>query len=383
MDFTLTEEQKMLRDSTRDFASEFLAPKAQEAEEQGFTHPEILKKLAELGYCGICTPVEYDGAGLDSLCQVLAIEEISKADASIGVMLSVTNTLVQGALLKFGTEAQKQKFLPDLAVGKKIGAYCITEPDAGSDVAHIKSFAEKKDDHYILNGTKEFITNGGIAGVFIVLAVTDRDAGKNGISAFIVDKDTAGLKIGKEENKMGLKACSTTGVAFENCIIPKENVLAKEGDGYSITKASLDTSRIGIAAQALGIAEGAYDQALKYSKVRVQFDQPICKFEAIRFMIANMATDIEASRLLIYNAVHDLDCGKKITRQASMAKLFASEAAFRCVHISTQIHGGYGYIKEYPIERLYRDQRVTEIYEGTSEIQRLVIAHSVLQTKNI
>lgn len=381
MDLSMTEEQVMLRDSTRDFAQEKLAPLAQQADEQGFTHPKILKELAELGYFGMSTPAEYGGAGFDTLSTILALEEISKADASIGVMLAVTNTLVQGSILKFGSEKQKKKYVPDLANGKKIGAYCLTEPEAGSDAAHIKTAAVSKGEHFLINGLKTFITNGGVAEIFVVFAVTDKEAGSHGISAFIVEKGFEGLTIGKKENKMGLRASSTTELIFENCKVPKENLLGEEGQGFKIGLTMLDESRIGIGAQALGIAEGAYDEALKYSMVRVQFGLPICKFEAIRFMLADMATDIEAARLLVYKAAYSKDKGEKVTREAAMAKLFASEAAFRCVHKAVQIHGGYGYIKEYPVERYYRDQRVTEIYEGTSEIQRMVIANSILKDK--
>jgi len=379
MDFSFSEEQIMLRDSTRDFARERLAPLAEEAEAQGYTHPQILKELADLGYYGICTPPEYGGAGFDSICFALAIEEIAKADASVALMLSVTNSLTQGAILKYGTEAQKAKYLEDLATGKKIGAFCLTESEAGCDAAAIKTSAVLKNEHYVLNGTKMFVTNGGIAETFIMIAVTDSSAGHRGISAFIVEKGFTGFKIGKVEQKMGLKASSTTEIILENCAVPKENLLGTAGQGLKIALSSLDDSRIGVAAQALGIAEGAYEQALEYSKVRVQFGQAICNFQAIQFMLADIATEIEAAKLLTYKAAYAKDQGGRISREAAMAKLYASEAAFRCVHKALQIHGGYGYIKEYPIERMYRDQRITEIYEGTSEVQRMVIANSILK----
>lgn len=379
MDFSLSEEQIMLRDSTREFARERLAPLATEAEEQGFSHPEVIKELADLGYFGICTPVEYGGAGFDTLCLVLAIEEISKADASIALMLSVTNSLAQGTILKFGSESQKKKYIEPLALGEKIGAFCLTEAEAGSDAASIKTTADHRDGCYILNGTKMFITNGGIADTFIVFAATDKSGGKHGISALIVEKDYEGLKIGKAERKMGLKASSTTEVIFENCKIPEENLIGEEGQGFKIVLSMLDKSRISIAAQALGISEGAFEHATEYAKVRHQFGRALSNFQAIQFMLADIATEIEAARLLIYKAAYEEDHGMKISKSAAMAKLFASEAAFRCVHKALQIHGGYGYIKEYPIERLYREQRVTEIYEGTSEIQRIVIANSILR----
>ncbi|MDZ7318247.1 MAG: acyl-CoA dehydrogenase [candidate division KSB1 bacterium] len=379
MDFNLSEEQLMLRDSMRDFAKERLAPLAEEADQQGFIHPEIIKELADLGYCGICTPPEYGGAGFDTVCYALAIEEVSKVDASVGVMLSVTNSPVQLPILEFGSEFLKQKYLPKLASGKSIGAFCLTEANAGSDAANIKLSAELNGDRYVLNGIKQFITNGTIADIFIVFGVTDKSAGSKGISAFVVEKNFPGLKIGKIENKMGLKASSTTEIIFENCQVPKENLIGEPGQGYKIALATLDHSRIGIAAQALGIAEGAFEQALEYSKQRVQFGKPICQFQAIQFMLSDMATDIEAARFLIYNAAWRYDQKQRVSKEVSMAKLFASEMAFRVVHKALQIHGGYGYMKEYPIERMYRDQRATEIYEGTSEVQRIVIANQLLK----
>ena len=379
MDFSLSEEQIMLRESTRDYARERLAPLAQEAEEQGYTHEEVIKELADLGYFGVCTPPEYGGAGFDSLCLVLAIEEISKVDASIGVMLSVTNSLTQGALIRFGNEDQKKTYLPALASGEKIGAFCLTEANAGSDASAVKTSARREGDMYVLNGTKTFVTNGSIADVFIVIAVTDADAGKNGISVFIVEKGAKGLSVGKKENKMGLRASATTEIVFDGCEVPATNLLGQEGDGLRIAYTLLADSRIGIAAQALGIAEGAFDESVEYANVRVQFGHPISKFEAIQFMLADMRTDIEAARLLTYRAAVLKDSGADVLNEASMAKLFASEASFRCVHKATQIHGGYGYIKEYAVERMYRDQRVTEIYEGTSEVQRKIIANAILK----
>jgi butyryl-CoA dehydrogenase len=379
MDFNLTEEQTMLRDSMRDFAKERLAPLAEQADQQGFTHPEILKELGELGYCGICTPPDYGGAGFDSICYALAIEEVSKVDASIGIMLSVTNSPAQVPILDYGSKNLKQKYLPQLASGSSIGAFCLSEANAGSDAANIKLNAESNGNHYLLNGMKQFVTNGGIADIFIVFGATDKSAGSKGISAFIVEKAYPGLKVGKKENKMGLNASSTTGVIFENCQVPKENIIGEPGQGYKIALATLDHSRIGVAAQALGIAEGAFEQALEYSKQRVQFGRPICQFQAIRFMLSDMATDIEAARFLIYNAAWNYDQKKRVSKEVAMAKLFASEMSFRVVHKALQIHGGYGYMKEYPVERMYRDQRVTELYEGTSEVQRMVIANQLLK----
>ncbi len=379
MDFTLTEEQTMLRDTMRDFARERLAPLAEEADHQGYTHPEVIKELADLGYCGICTPADYGGAGFGTLCYALAIEEVSKVDASIGITLSVTNSPAQVPILDYGSEALKKKYLPKLASGARIGAFCLTEANAGSDAASIKLDAKLQDDQYILNGLKQFVTNGGIADIFIVFGVTAKSAGSKGISAFVVEKYFPGIKIGKIENKMGLKASSTTEIIFENCRVPKENLIGEQGQGYKIALATLDHSRIGIAAQALGVAEGAFEQALEYSKQRVQFDKPICQFQAIQFMLSDMATDIEAARFLIYNAAWRYDQKQRVSKEVAMAKLFASEMSFRVVHKALQIHGGYGYMKEYPVERMYRDQRVTEIYEGTSEVQRMVIANQLLK----
>ncbi len=379
MDFNLTEEQIMLRDSIRDFAKQRLAPLAEKADQDGVMNVEVIKELADLGYCGICTPPEYGGAGFDTLCYALAIEEISKADASVGVMLSVTNSPAQLPILDFGSEFLKQTYLTKLARGSCIGAFCLTESNAGSDAASIKTSADLSGDYYLLNGQKQFVTNGGIAEIFIVFAVTDKSAGSKGISAFVVEKNFQGFRIGKTENKMGLKASSTTEIIFEDCRVPKENLIGEPGQGYKIALATLDHSRIGIAAQALGIAEAAFEQALQYSKQRVQFGKPICQFQAIQFMLSDMATEIEAARYLTYHAAWRYDQKQRVSKEASMAKLFASEMAFRVVHKALQIHGGYGYMKEYPVERMYRDQRVTEIYEGTSEVQRMVIASNLLK----
>ncbi|MDZ7336494.1 MAG: acyl-CoA dehydrogenase [candidate division KSB1 bacterium] len=379
MDFNLTDEQIMVRDSIRDFAKQRLAPLAEKADQEGVMDVEIIKELAELGYCGICIPSEYGGAGFDTLCYALAIEEVSKADASVGVMLSVTNSPAQLPILDFGSELLKKTYLPKLASGSSIGAFCLSEANAGSDAASIKTSADLNGDYYRLNGRKQFVTNGGIADIFIVFAVTDKSAGSKGISAFVVEKNFPGFRIGKIENKMGLKASSTAEVILEDCRVPKQNLIGEPGQGYKIALATLDHSRIGIAAQALGIAEAAFEQALEYSKQRVQFGRPICQFQAIQFMLSDMATEIEAARYLVYHAAWRYDQKQRVSKEASMAKLFASEMAFRVVHKALQIHGGYGYMKEYPIERMYRDQRVTEIYEGTSEVQRIVIANQLLK----
>lgn len=379
MDFNLTDDQIMVRDSIRDFAKQRLAPLAEKADREGMIDAEIIKELANLGYCGICIPAEYGGAGFDTLCYALTIEEVSKADASVGVMLSVTNSPAQLPILDFGSEFLKKTYLPKLASGSSIGAFCLSEANAGSDAASIKTSAVLNGDHYVLNGRKQFVTNGGIADIFIVFAVTDKSAGSKGISAFVVEKSFSGFRIGKIENKMGLKASSTVEIILEDSRVPKQNLIGEPGQGYKIALATLDHSRIGIAAQALGIAEAAFEQALEYSKQRVQFGRPICQFQAIQFMLSDMATDIEAARYLIYHAAWRYDQKQRASKEASMAKLFASEMAFRVVHKALQIHGGYGYMKEYPIERMYRDQRVTEIYEGTSEVQRIVIANQLLK----
>jgi butyryl-CoA dehydrogenase len=379
MDLKLNEQQQMLRDATREFAETKLLPQAEEAEINEGNDPALLKELAAMGYCGIGTPEQYGGAGLDAVSYALMISELSYGDASVGVTVSVTNSLTQDPIIMFGTEEQKQRFLPRLASGEVWGGFALTEPSAGTDSAGTRTTAVLDGDHYVVNGTKNFITNGGFADIFVVFVRGDTSDKHAGISAFIVEKGTPGFSIGKKENKLGIRASSTTELVFEDCRLPKENLLGEWGGGFKVAMKTLDNGRIGIAAQAHGIAQRALDLAVKYAKEREQFDRPLAKFQHLQFRLADMATDVEAARLLIMQAAWEKDQGVRHSKAAAMAKLFASEAAHRVCHQSLQIHGGYGYIKEYEIERLYRDQRITEIYEGTSEAMRMVISANVLR----
>ncbi|RFU62357.1 acyl-CoA dehydrogenase [Peribacillus glennii] len=373
MKLTFTKEQEMMRKMVRSFADNEIAPFVEKMEEGIFPHP-LLKKMGELGVMGIPVPAQYGGSEMDFISYVIAINEISRVSPTLGVILSVHTSVGTSPILYFGTEEQKQKYVTKLASGEYLGAFCLTEPSSGSDAASLKSRAVREGDFYKINGSKVFITNGGEADVYIVFALTSPEAGSKGITAFIVEKDTPGLIIGKDEHKMGLHGSRTVQLTFDNMMVPAENLLGKEGEGFKIAMANLDAGRIGIAAQALGIAEGAYGHAVRYAKERVQFGKPIAAQQGIGFKLAEMATDIEASKLLVYQAAdlrsRGLPCGK----EASMAKLMASKTA---VHVSTeaiQVFGGYGYTKEYPVERYFRDAKVTEIYEGTSEIQRIVIS---------
>lgn len=379
MDLKLNEQQQMLRDATRQFAEQRLLPQAEEAELNNGNAPELLAELGSMGYCGIGTPEQYGGSGLDAVSYALMISELSYGDASIGVTVSVTNSLTQDPIIMFGTDEQKQRWLPDLASGKKWGGFALTEPSAGTDSAGTLTTAVADGDDYILNGTKNFTTNGAFAEIFVVFVRGDRESKHGGISAFVVEKGTPGFSIGKKENKLGIRASSTTELVFEDCRLPKSNLLGEWGHGFKVAMKTLDNGRIGIAAQAHGIAQRAFDLAVEYSKEREQFDRPLAKFQHLQFRIADMATDVEASRLLLMQAAWEKDQNVRHSKAAAMAKLFASEAAHRVCHQSLQIHGGYGYIKEYEIERLYRDQRITEIYEGTSEAMRMVISAMVLR----
>jgi alkylation response protein AidB-like acyl-CoA dehydrogenase len=379
MDLKLNDQQQMLRDATREFAEKRLLPQAAEAEHNERNDPALLEELAGMGYCGIGTPEKYGGSALDAVSYALMITELSYGDASVGVTVSVTNSLVQDPIMMFGTEEQKERFLPPLAAGKVWGGFALTEPSAGTDSAGTRTTATPDGDHYILNGTKNFITNGGFAETFVVFARGDREDKHHGISAFVVEKGTPGFSIGKKEDKLGIRASSTTELVFEDCRLPKENLLGEWGGGFKVAMKTLDNGRIGIAAQSLGIAMRALDLAVDYAKGREQFDRPLAKFQHNQFRLADMATDVEASRLLMLQAAWEKDQGLRHSRAAAMAKLFASEASHRVCHAALQIHGGYGYIKEYEIERLYRDQRICEIYEGTSEAMRMVIAASVLR----
>ncbi|MCK1994567.1 acyl-CoA dehydrogenase [Peribacillus muralis] len=372
MDFKFTEEQEMMRKMVRDFAENEIAPHI-EAMEKGMFPKAILHKMGELGLMGIPIPEQYGGAGMDFMSYIIAINEISKVSPTLGVILSVHTSVGTNPIVYFGNEEQKRKYVPKLAAGRYLGAFCLTEQSSGSDAASLKSKAVKEGNLYRLNGSKVFITNGGEADVFIVFASTDPQAGSKGISAFIVEKGTPGLIIGKEERKMGLHGSSTVQVTFENLKVPECNLLGKEGEGFKIAMANLDAGRIGIASQALGIAEGAMEHAVQYAKDRVQFNKPISSQQGIGFKLADMATGIEASRLLVYQAAFLRSEGLKCGKEAAMAKLFASRTAVEVAIEAVQVFGGYGYTTEYPVERYFRDAKVTEIYEGTSEIQRMVI----------
>ncbi|MCK4547369.1 MAG: acyl-CoA dehydrogenase [Candidatus Eisenbacteria sp.] len=379
MDFKYSEEQEILRDTIRDFAQKEIAPVAAELDAEARFPKDIVAKLAELGFMGMMIPSTYGGSELDAVCYVIAVEEISKACASTGVTVSVQNSLVCQPLLDHADEEQKKKFLVPLASGKKLGAFSLTEPDAGSDIANVQATAVLEGDHYVINGTKIFVTSGGDADTIVLFASTDRSKKSKGISTFIVEKDTPGFSPGKKENKMGMRASGTYELVFENARIPKENLLGQEGEGMKISLRALDGGRIGIAAQAVGIAQAALDASIEYSKQRKQFGKVICEFQAIQWMLADMATEIDAARLLTYRVADLKDQGIRYTKEAAMAKLYASEVAMRSAIKAVQIHGGYGYMKEYPVERNFRDAKLTEIYEGTSEIQRLVIAASLLR----
>jgi butyryl-CoA dehydrogenase len=379
MKLELNDQQKMIQKMVREFAEKEIAPVAAELDKQGKFPTEILKKMAKLGLLGTIVPTEYGGVGLGTMSYSIVVEEISRKCASTGVITSVHLSLVCWPIMKYGTEEQKKKYLPILAKGEQIGAFAGTEPNAGSDLGAMQATAVLKGDKYIINGDKTFITSGPEAGIFIVFAVTDKSAGSKGISAFIVEKTFKGFKVGSIFEKLGIHAARNSELIFENMEVPKENLLGKEGEGFKIALSTLDGGRIGIAAQAVGIAQAALEESIEYSKQRQQFGRPLAKFQAIQWMIADMATRIEASRYLVYNASYAKDQGGRYSKEAAMAKLFASETAVDAVIKAVQIHGGYGYTKEYTVERLFRDAKITEIYEGTSEVQRLVIAASLLR----
>lgn len=373
MDLRFTEEQEMMRKMVRDFAETEIAPFVEKMEAGEFPR-EILKKMGELGLMGIPVPEQYGGAEMDFISYIIAIHEISKVSATVGVILSVHTSVGTNPILYFGTEEQKGKYVPKLASGEYLGAFCLTEPSAGSDAASLKTRAVKKDGHYVLNGSKVFITNGGEADVYIVFASTDPEAGTKGISAFIVEKDTPGFIVGKDEHKMGLYGSRTVQLTFEDMEVPAGNLLGQEGEGFKIAMSNLDSGRIGIAAQALGISEAALKAATDYAKERKQFGKPIAAQQGVGFKLADMGTAVEAAKLLIYRAAQLRSEGQKCGIEASMAKLFASKTAVEVTTEAIQVFGGYGYTKDYPVERYFRDAKVTEIYEGTSEIQRIVIS---------
>ena len=379
MEFRLTEEQRILKEMVQDFAKNEVAPKAEHIDRTGEFPKEIIKKASELGLMGIEVPTEWEGAGMDAICYAIAIEELSVASAALGVIVSAHNSLCISPLMKFGTEEQKEKYLKPLARGEMIGCLGLTEPSAGSDAAAVKTKAELKGDKWILNGTKLFITNGKEAGVAVILARTEPDPSYRGISAFIVPTDARGFSLGKEEEKLGIHGSSTMELIFEDCEIPKENLLGERGKGFSIAMFTLDGGRIGIAAQAIGIARAAYEASVAFAKERVQFGQPIARFQAIQWMVADMATEIEAGRLLIWRSAWLKKEGLAYSQESAMAKLYCAEVAQRVVVDAVQVHGGYGYVRDYPVERYYRDAKITSIYEGTSEVQRIVIANNIFK----
>jgi alkylation response protein AidB-like acyl-CoA dehydrogenase len=379
MTFDFTETQLMIQETARKFAVEELAPTVNERDEKEEFPYEAVKKLGELGFMGMVVPEQYGGSGLDTVSYVLAMEEISKVDASCGVIMSVNNSLVCYGLYVYGTEEQKQKYLVPLANGKKLGAFALSEPEAGSDASNQLTTAVKSGDHYILNGTKNFITNGSNADVILVMASTDKSQGVHGVSAFIVEKNTPGLSVAKKEKKLGIRSSDTVSLAFQDCRIPAENRIGEEGFGFKFAMKALDGGRIGIASQALGIAQGSLSAAIQYAQQRKAFGKRIADFQATQFKIADMATKIEAAKLLILKAASQKDAGKSFSQLAAMAKLYSSKIAVECALEAIQIHGGYGYIKEYNVERFLRDAKITEIYEGTSEIQRVVISRQLLK----
>ena len=378
MKFELTEEHLMIQQAARDFAQNELLPGVIERDNKQEFPAEQIKKMGELGFMGMMVDPKYNGAGLDTISYVLAMEEISKVDASASVVMSVNNSLVCWGIEKFGNEEQKQKYLKPLAAGEKIGAFCLSEPEAGSDATSQKTTAIDKGDHYLLNGNKNWITNGSSASVYLVMAQTDIEKGHQGINCLIVERGMEGFVVGKKEDKMGIRSSDTTSLMFTDAKVSKDNRLGDDGHGFKIAMGTLDGGRIGIAAQALGIASGAYERALQYSKERKAFGKEISRHQAIQFKLADMRTRIEAARYLIYKAACDKDDGKNYSESAAIAKLFASEVAMWVTTQAVQVHGGYGYVKEYHVERMMRDAKITEIYEGTSEIQRLVIARSIL-----
>ena len=380
MNLELTEEQQLLRKSVREFAESEVRPLAKELDETGRYPRELFRKAAELGLTGVAFPESHGGAGFDHIAYTLVIEEISRCCASTGVILSVQNSLFCDPIHRFGNAEQKKKFLLPFARGEKIGCYALTEPQAGSNAAALQTKAVKNGDHYVINGTKAWITNGGVADAAIAYVNTDPTKGEKGITAMVVEKGTPGFKVGKEEKKLGINATACCELIFTDCAVPESNRIGSEGEGYKVALSTLDGGRIGIAAQATGIAQGAFEAALKWSQERMAFGHPIAQFQAIQFMLADMATEIDAARLLVRKAAWKQDSGARFSLEAATAKLFASEMATRVAHKAIQVHGGYGYSREYPVERAYRDARITEIYEGTSEIQRLVIASWVLKS---
>jgi butyryl-CoA dehydrogenase len=381
MDFSLSEKQKMLKKVTREFAEKYIAPVAQESDHKQELDPIVMEKMKEMNYFGTCIPEEYGGAGLhnDTLSFCIVTEEIGRVDASWSITTGVHCSVVASPLYRFGNEEQKQKFLVPLAKGEKIGAFCLTEANAGSDAAGVQLKAEKDDDEWILNGSKIFATNGGIANTLLVVAKTGEKDKRKELTVFIVDTETPGYSVGVKEDKLGVRGSNTSELVFQDVHVPEENILGKQGDGFKLAMQTLDFGRISIAAQCVGLGQACLEASVKYANERVQFGQPISRFQGIQWMISNMATAVESGRLLTYKAAYLCDQGKEYGYTSSMAKLVAAEAAMQAAHDAVQIHGGYGLMKAYPVERYFRDAKMGEIYEGTSEIQRLVIANHLLR----
>jgi len=369
MDFEITEEQRMIGETAAAFVAKEVKPHAHQLDRDAIYPSALVRRLGELGFMGMCIPQEFGGAGTDFISYVIAMEEIAKAWASLSVIMSVNNSLVCAPILCFGTTGQKKNYLPLLARGEWLGCYALTEPSAGSDAGSIETRAKREGDHYVLNGNKIFTTSGSRAKIAIVYAVTDPTRGKQGISAFLVETNTPGFVVGKLEDKLGLRSSDTASLLFDDCHVPQENLLGEEGEGFRIALATLDGGRIGIAAQALGIAQGCLEESLAHAKERQQFGRPIANFQAIQWMLADMATEIAAARLMTYRAAWLAQEGRRFTKEAAMAKLFASEACNRIAYQALQIFGGYGYTKDFTVERFFRDARITTLYEGTSEIQ--------------
>ncbi len=379
MNFEFTETHHLIRETARNFAAERVAPKTIERDEKEEFPYELVKEMGDLGFMGMMVPEEWGGAGLDTVSYVIAMEEISRVDASCGVIMSVNNSLVCFGIEKYGTREQKERFLRDLATGRKLGAFALSEPEAGSDASNQRTVAVKDGDSYILNGTKNWITNGSTADLVLVMAATDRSKGAKGISTFIVEKGTPGFTVAKKEKKLGIRSSDTVSLAFQDARVPIANRIGAEGDGFKFAMKTLEGGRIGIAAQALGIAQACLDASITYSKQRKAFDHPIAEFQAIQFKIAEMATNIEAARMLTLKAAFLKDAGMSYGEAAAMAKLYASKVAVQAALEAIQIHGGYGYVREYLVERYLRDAKITEIYEGTSEIQRIIISRALLK----
>ncbi|WP_346884924.1 acyl-CoA dehydrogenase [Clostridium sp. UBA4395] len=379
MNFSLTKEQELVKQMVREFAINEVKPIAAEIDVTERFPMENVEQMARYNMLGIPFPTEFGGAGGNNVSYAITVEELSKVCGTTGVIVSAHTSLCGAPIYQFGTQEQKEKYLTPLAKGEKLGAFGLTEPNAGTDAAGQQTTAVLEGDHYVLNGSKIFITNGGVADIFVVFAMTDKSKGTRGISAFIVEKDFPGFSIGKVEEKLGIRASSTTELVFENCIVPKENLLGKEGKGFAVAMQTLDGGRIGIAAQALGLAQGALDEAVAYMKERKQFGRSIAAFQGLQWMVADMDVQIEAARLLVYKAAYKKDMGMPYSVDAARAKLYASEVAMDVTTKAVQLFGGYGYTKEYPVERMMRDAKITEIYEGTSQVQRMVIAGSVLK----